>query len=70
MLLVLPSPSETGAVEKSFRNVRGVRIAYARSLGVYEVIAADRVVLTQPALDVVEGAPPPAGTPSEVGEDA
>jgi large subunit ribosomal protein L4 len=70
MLLVLPSPSETGAVEKSFRNVRGVRIAYARSLGVYEVIAADRVVLTQPALDVVEGTPAPAGTPSEVGEDA
>jgi large subunit ribosomal protein L4 len=70
MLLVLPSPSETGAVEKSFRNVRGVRIAYARSLGVYEVIAADRVILTQPALDVVEGTPASAGTPSEVGEDA
>jgi large subunit ribosomal protein L4 len=55
VLLVLPSPSETGAVEKSFRNVSGVRIAYARSLGVYEVIAADRVVLTQSALDLVEG---------------
>jgi large subunit ribosomal protein L4 len=70
MLLVLPSPSETGAVEKSFRNVKGVRIAYARSLGVYEVIAADRVILTQPALDAVEGTPASAGTPSEVGEDA
>lgn len=56
VLLVLPNPSETGAVEKSFRNIRGVRIAYARSLGVYEVIAADRVVLTEGALGVVEGA--------------
>lgn len=55
VLLVLPSPSESGAVEKSFRNVEGVRIAYARSLGVYEVIAADRVVFTQSALDLVEG---------------
>lgn len=55
VLLVLPSPSETGAVEKSFRNIEGIRIAYARSLGVYEVIAADRVVFTQSALDLVEG---------------
>ena len=66
VLLVLPGPSESGAVEKSFRNLAGVRIAYARSLGVYEVIAADTVVLTQAALDVVEGvraaeAPPSGG---------
>jgi large subunit ribosomal protein L4 len=56
ILLVLPSPSDTGAVEKSFRNLTGVRIAYARSLGVYEVVAADRVAFTRSALDVVEGA--------------
>jgi large subunit ribosomal protein L4 len=56
VLLVLPAPTDTGAVEKSFRNLRGVRIAYAKSLGVYEVIAADKVVFTQPALDAVEGA--------------
>jgi large subunit ribosomal protein L4 len=56
VLLVLPAPTDTGAVEKSFRNLRGVRIAYAKSLGVYEIIAADRVVFTQPALDAVEGA--------------
>jgi len=56
VLLVLPAPSDTGAVEKSFRNLRGVRIAYARSLGVYEVIAADRVVLTSASLDVLQGA--------------
>jgi large subunit ribosomal protein L4 len=58
VLLVLPAPSDTGAVEKSFRNLRGVRIAYARSLGVYEVIAAERVVFTQTALDLVEGIVP------------
>jgi large subunit ribosomal protein L4 len=57
ILLVLASPTDSGAVERSFRNLTGVRIAYARSLGVYEVIAADRVVFTQGALDVVEGAP-------------
>jgi Ribosomal protein L4/L1 family len=42
-------------VEKSFRNIRGVRVAYARSLGVYEVIGADHLVITESALDVVEG---------------
>ncbi len=68
VLLVLPAPSETGAVEKSFRNLEGVRIAYAKSLGVYEIIAADRVVLTQDALDVVEGAS--AGVAKTGGEDA
>jgi large subunit ribosomal protein L4 len=56
VLLVLPSPSDSGAVEKSFRNLKGVRIAYARSLGVYEIIAADRVVFTRASLDAVEGA--------------
>ena len=55
VLLVLPAPSDSGAVEKSFRNLPSIRIAYAQSLGVYEVIAADRVLLTQPALDVLEG---------------
>jgi large subunit ribosomal protein L4 len=55
VLLVLPEPTEDGAVEKSFRNLRDVRIAYARSLGVYEVIAADRVLFTQTSLDALEG---------------
>ena len=39
------------------RNIRGVRVAYARSLGVYEVIGADHLVITESALDVVEGLP-------------
>ena len=61
VLLVLPSPSDSGAVEKSFRNIRGVRVAYARSLGVYEVIGADHLVITESALDVVEGSPAEPG---------
>ncbi len=55
ILLVLPGPTEDGAVERSFRNLPNVRIAYAPSLGTYEVLAADRVLFTQAALDVVEG---------------
>ena len=54
ILLVLPGPSEAGAVEKSFRNLPEVRVAYVRSLGVYELLAADRVLFTQAALDALE----------------
>jgi large subunit ribosomal protein L4 len=69
VLLVLGEPTDTGAIEKSFRNLTGVRIAYARSLGVYELIAADKVVLTESALTVVEGAPAEAaGGTAEDGE--
>jgi hypothetical protein len=32
-----------------------IRIAYAKSLGVYEIIGADRVLFTQAALDTLEG---------------
>ena len=57
ILLVLPEPTTDGAIEKSFRNMPEIRITYAKSLGVYEVVAADRVLFTQAALDAVEGAP-------------
>lgn len=71
VLIVFPSPSDTGAVEKSFRNLPNVRLAYARSLGVYEVIAADKVVLTSGALDLLEASPtPPKATEAEDGEGA
>jgi len=58
ILLVLPGPTADGAVEKSFRNLPQIRIAYAPSVGVYEVVAADRVLFTQLALDTVEGKAP------------
>jgi large subunit ribosomal protein L4 len=54
VLLVLPEPQEV--VEKSFRNLRAVRIAYAKSLGTYEILRADRVLFTDAALRAIEGA--------------
>jgi large subunit ribosomal protein L4 len=57
ILAVLEQPSESGAVEKSFRNLDHVRIAYAGGLGTYDVLLADRVLLTAAALDVLEGKP-------------
>jgi large subunit ribosomal protein L4 len=55
ILVVIPAPTADGAVEKSFRNIQGVRVSYAGALGVYEVLAADRVLVTSAALDVLEG---------------
>jgi large subunit ribosomal protein L4 len=52
VLLVLAEPSDT--VERSFRNIPSVRIAYAPSLGVYEVVAADHLLFTAAALDVLD----------------
>jgi large subunit ribosomal protein L4 len=50
VLLVLPAPAEV--LDKSFRNLRHVQIAYPGNLGTYEVLAADWVVFTR---DAVEG---------------
>jgi large subunit ribosomal protein L4 len=55
VLLVLPQPSEGGVVEKSFRNLSRVRVAYGRGIGTYDVLLADHVVLTSAALDVLAG---------------
>jgi large subunit ribosomal protein L4 len=55
VLLVLAEPSGSGSVEKSFRNIVGVKVAYARSLGVYEVLLADRILFPADALDALEG---------------
>jgi large subunit ribosomal protein L4 len=65
VLLVLPGPTGQGIVEKSFRNIPSVRLAYAPSLGVYEVLGADRVLFTREALDVLEG-----GTSTASSEEA
>jgi large subunit ribosomal protein L4 len=59
ILVVVPSPSSDGAVEKSFRNIEGVRVSYAGALGVYEVLAADTILVTSRTLDVLEGKEPP-----------
>ncbi len=64
VLLVLPEPQEV--VERSFRNLPNVRVAHAPSLGTYEVLAADRVLFTRAALDVLEAV---VGAPSRAGRD-
>jgi large subunit ribosomal protein L4 len=66
ILLVLPEPTDDGAVERSFRNLPTVRIAYTKSLGVYEVIAADHVLFTAAALDAIEGRDAQAATRPEL----
>jgi large subunit ribosomal protein L4 len=55
VLVVLEEPTETGATEKSFRNLTDVRVAYAGGLGTYGLLWADRVLFTASALDAVEG---------------
>ncbi|MGH2539954.1 MAG: 50S ribosomal protein L4 [Actinomycetota bacterium] len=64
VLVVLGEPTGDGAVEKSFRNLSDVRVAYAGGLGTYDVLLADRVVLTADALDAIEGAAPGVGEAS------
>ena len=44
--VVLAQPTEDGAVEKSFRNLRDVSVAYAGGLGTYDLLWADRVLFT------------------------
>jgi len=55
VLLVLDKPTDDGAIEKSFRNLTHVKIAYARGLGTYDVLLADHLVFTADALDALEG---------------
>jgi len=65
VLLVLPGPSSDGIVERSFRNLASVRVAYVPALAVYEVLAADRVLFTQGALDALEGGTQPGHATSD-----
>jgi large subunit ribosomal protein L4 len=52
VLLVLAAPDTT--VEKSFRNLSQVRVAYAGNLGTHEVLYADWVVFTKDAIAAVK----------------
>jgi large subunit ribosomal protein L4 len=55
-LLVLHEPHRE--TELSFRNLPHVKMTYARSLSTYDVVAADHVLFTSAALDVLEGKDP------------
>jgi large subunit ribosomal protein L4 len=54
VVVVLAEPTQDGAIEKSFRNLPNVRVAYAGGLGTYELLWADRVLFTAAALDALE----------------
>jgi large subunit ribosomal protein L4 len=54
ILVILREPTEAGTVERSFRNLQHVKIAYAGGLGVYALLRADRVVFTGDGLDALE----------------
>src|SRR2546423_15590626 len=55
-LVVLPEPERLA--ELSFRNLPHVKVTFSRSLSVYDVVAADYVLFTTAALDVLEGKEP------------
>ena len=67
VLVVLAEPTDDGATEKSFRNLNDIKIAYAGGLGTYDVLWADRVLLTGAALDAIESAQEGATTPQRKG---
>jgi len=52
VLLVLAAPDI--AIEKSFRNLSQVRVAYAGNLGTHEILYADWVVFTKDAIAAVK----------------
>jgi large subunit ribosomal protein L4 len=51
ILLILARPDVV--VEKSFRNLRQVRVAYSGNLGTHEVLYADWVLFTKDALEAM-----------------
>jgi large subunit ribosomal protein L4 len=55
VLVVLDAPTPDGVAELSFRNLPRVKLAYAGGLGVYDLLLADRVLLTASAVDALEG---------------
>jgi len=53
VLVVIARPDE--AMEKSFRNLPHVKVDFPGNLSTYDVLFADRVLLTTEALDVLAG---------------
>jgi large subunit ribosomal protein L4 len=58
VLIVLSRPNT--ATEKSFRNLRHVRIDYPGNLTTFDLLYADRVLFTRAALQVLTGSDPDA----------
>jgi large subunit ribosomal protein L4 len=62
VLLVLPEPD--AVLERAFRNLPNVLVAYGRSLATYEVLAADTILFTRAAL-ALAGTTPAASKPDD-----
>jgi large subunit ribosomal protein L4 len=69
VLVVIGAPDADA--ERSFRNLGNVKLDYAASLSTYDLLAADRVLFTGPALDLITGeeAELRSGEPDEADED-
>jgi large subunit ribosomal protein L4 len=52
VLFLLDAPKE--AVVKSARNIPGVKIVLGRQVSVYDVLWADKIVITEPAIQKME----------------
>jgi large subunit ribosomal protein L4 len=70
VLLVLPQPTESGSIEKSFRNLPNVKIAYSGGLGTYDVLLADRVLFTAAAIERLTGPKADRGAGADAAQDA
>ena len=66
--MVLAQPTDDGAVEKSFRNLADGKVAYAGGLGTYDVLWADKVLVTTAAVDALEGSTQEKGSAPEAGD--
>ena len=51
---MLAQPTDDGAVEKSFRNLRGVKVAYAGGLGTYDLLVGRPGAVHGRRLDAIE----------------
>ena len=69
VLVVLAAPTGAGAVEKSFRNLPNVKVSYAKGLGTYDVLLADRVLFTVGALEALSGSAEAPSRPGPADEE-
>jgi large subunit ribosomal protein L4 len=68
-VLVVISASDD-AIEKSFRNLAQVKIDYVGNLSTYDVLYADRLLLTTDALSALSGEEPAAAAAESAADEA
>jgi large subunit ribosomal protein L4 len=68
VLVVISAPDD--AIEKSFRNLAQVKIDYVGNLSTYDVLYADRLLLTTDALSALSGEEPAAAAAESAADEA